>query len=479
VPLLALLPLLTGILWTLGFAQWHIGRVNLLTACLPTSLLGIGIDYALHLHAGHTHAGGLAPEQAWAHAFRRILPPLGVGMLTTTTAFLTLNCAELRGFHQMGLYGAVGLVLLFVFSLLCLPTLYDWGRHLRFRFRPVSMRWLVAAADWATRHRRLAVGLFVLVTLPMAWQTARMRFERDPRAYEDPSVPPIRLRNELAREMGVFFQPVLVASRTLAAERNVVLPDLVRPMVGEGKLFRHVDCLTLDFSRGETARLDFFRSRQPESEEVCMMLYPAKNPFEGDNLKEIHDAALRIKEQGGEAVVAVSGGPVLGEHARRLVRDDFIRTGLIASCAVLLILAFLVRRPRLYFAVITPLVGGVIWMIGIIRTSGYDFSMANAVTMPLVLGLGIDYGVHIVYRLRRNSVHIVMATTGRAIVVSALTTAGAFFALGAAGNRGLVAMGVAAGAGILSCLAWSVIFLPALLGQRGGESPVAGKGHAA
>ena len=45
-------------------------------------------------------------------------------------------------------------------------------------------------------------------------------------------------------------------------------------------------------------------------------------------------------------------------------------------------------------------------------------------------------------------------------------TAAAFFSLCAANNNALVAMGVAAGVGILSCLAWSVVFLPALLGQR-------------
>lgn len=461
-PVLAAMPLTVAIMWLMAIAQIWFGRVNLMSACLPTSLLGIGIDYALHLHAGRGAVSDPLPERAWAEVFRRIGPPLLVGATTTAAAFFALAFAQLRGFNQMGILGGLGLGLIFVLSMAAMPTLLDWGRTLGLRFRPLSFQWLVDLADWSTRHRPVTIAAFLLVTVALSIAAAGMRFEHDPKAYENPSLKTTRLRAKLSRELEMCFQPVLIATGSLRDERAVLAH--VRAYVGAGKEFRHVDCLSDDLNRpGFRARLDFFSSR--DGKKLCMMLYPRGNPYVGRRLKQVNDAANDIVARSDGKVLAVAGGPVLVQRALAVTRRDMMRTGLVASLAVLGILALLVRRPRYYLATLVPLVGGVIWMLGIIRLAGYKFSLANAMTMPLVLGLGIDYGVHIVYRLRRSTVHQVMASTGRAIVVSAVTTAAAFFSLCTAQNGGLVAMGAAAGTGILSCLAWSVIFLPALLGQ--------------
>ena len=462
-PLIALLPLGFGILWMMAMARMLVGNVNILSASLPTSLLGIGIDYALHLHSGRRLVPELNPERAWAHVFRRVGPPLLVGAGTTATAFLALAFARLRGFRQLGGLGAVGLATVFIITLLMMPILHDWGRRIRVRTHVFSMEWLIRIADWATRNRLLTAGGFVLVTVPLLIFALQLQFEKDPSAYEDPSLDPMRVRTRLAEDLDISFQPILLATRTLKDERAVL--QLARPYVGADKPFSRVDCLSEDLNRpGMTPRLRYFQSRDQDA--LSMMLYPSGDPYKGEALERIMDATETIVEQSDGKVIEVSGVPVVAQRAIALTRHDLTLTGILAGVMVTIFLTVLIRRPSIIVATLTPLAGGVIWMLGIMKLTGYSFSLANAMSMPLVIGLGVDYGVHIVYRLRRSNVHKAMAGTGRAIFISAMTTAAAFFSLCAASNPGFRAMGIAAGAGIISCLIWSVVFLPALLGQQ-------------
>jgi len=475
---LSLLPLAAGILWVLGVAEVRLGVVNILSASLPTSLVGIGIDYALHLHAAHRRWRHAEPARAWAHVFRRVGPPLLIGALTTAAAFLALMAARLGAFQEMGWLGALGLAIIFLLSMALLPRLLDWGYRVRLRLRPMPMGWLVRVADWATRNRTVAIAAFLVVTLPLLWLASGMRFENDPTAYEDPSVRAFAVRRRVTSELGLNFNVIWIATRDIRAERAVL--GIVREYVllgdapaseapAERKVFKAVECLSTQLERsalGGAAQVGVDWFRASDGTELYMNLYPRDVPYEGDNLRRLTSVLREIRERAGDQIVAISGGPVLVEHALDLAHGDLLRTGAIAAIAVTLISAFLVRRPAVLLAALAPLAGGIAWMLGILRLTGSNFNLANVVAMPLVIGLGIDYGVHIVYRLRRESVHQAMAGAGRAIVASALTTAGGFFCLCAAGNRGLVAMGLASGIGILCCTFWSILFLPALFGQR-------------
>lgn len=117
---------------------------------------------------------------------------------------------------------------------------------------------------------------------------------------------------------------------------------------------------------------------------------------------------------------------------------------------------------------IVPLVIAAIWMVGFMVIAGIDLNMANIIALPLILGIGIDDGVHIVHRYlyeKEGSDRMprVLGTTGRAILLTSLTTIAAFgsFALGL--YRGLVTMGIILAVGIAFCFVLSAYFLPALI----------------
>ena len=86
--------------------------------------------------------------------------------------------------------------------------------------------------------------------------------------------------------------------------------------------------------------------------------------------------------------------------------------------------------------------------------------------LPLIIGIGIDDGGHILHRSKiegRGALYDVYRSTGKAIIITSLTTMMAFGSLVFATYRGFGSLGIALFIGVGSCLLASVVVLPAVL----------------
>jgi hypothetical protein len=76
-----------------------------------------------------------------------------------------------------------------------------------------------------------------------------------------------------------------------------------------------------------------------------------------------------------------------------------------------------------------PLLLGGIWMVGLMQLTGMKFQFINFLAIPLIIGIGIDDGVHLMHRWLsegRSNLHTVFASTGKAILLTSITTMLAF-----------------------------------------------------
>ena len=146
----------------------------------------------------------------------------------------------------------------------------------------------------------------------------------------------------------------------------------------------------------------------------------------------------------------------------------------LVAIAILLLADFWgFRRGKLRAGLISsvlalvPLCVGAIWTLGAMTLLGVELNMANVIAIPLILGIGIDDGVHVIHRYRiegRGSIGTVLSTAGRAILLTSITTIAAFgtFAFGL--YRGFSSMGIILALGIAICFLLSAYLLPALFG---------------
>jgi len=142
---------------------------------------------------------------------------------------------------------------------------------------------------------------------------------------------------------------------------------------------------------------------------------------------------------------------------------------LAAFVAITALVWLLWRRTADVACALAPLGLAALLTVGAMSILGLSFNFANVIVLPLLLGVGVDSGIHLVHRWRTDrAAGLGGRTTERAILYSALTTIASFGTLAFSAHRGIASLGLLLAVGMLISLACNLLFLPALLALRGG-----------
>lgn len=151
----------------------------------------------------------------------------------------------------------------------------------------------------------------------------------------------------------------------------------------------------------------------------------------------------------------------------RQMHQGFIRASLYALGVVSLVLWIDLRRWRLWLAALLPLALGLLLTCGFMGWCGLAWNPANVVALPLLLGIGVDNGVHVLHdylqRPSRGGPWRMSRAVAGSILVAGLTTLLGFAALALARHRGLASLGLVMSLGIGACLLSALVLLPACL----------------
>ena len=148
--------------------------------------------------------------------------------------------------------------------------------------------------------------------------------------------------------------------------------------------------------------------------------------------------------------------------------DILLRGYIKAAIWAFLVIAVLIIADfrNAYAALLTllPLIVGMIWMVGVMVVGGINFNPANIMVLPLIVGIGVAYGIYVVQRYREtHEATFYSKSTGRAVILSALTTMIAFASLLIGAHRGIRSLGLVMTIGVIACLIAALALLPALL----------------
>jgi len=122
------------------------------------------------------------------------------------------------------------------------------------------------------------------------------------------------------------------------------------------------------------------------------------------------------------------------------------------------------RSIRGALLALVPLGVGLIWSIGITGMIGLPFNIISVIAVPLIVGIGIDDGVHIYHRIRKErTLAPALAHSGKAVILTSMTTGIGFGSLLLSIHPGLFSLGLVTTIGIASCLLVSLFLMPALV----------------
>jgi predicted exporter len=157
-------------------------------------------------------------------------------------------------------------------------------------------------------------------------------------------------------------------------------------------------------------------------------------------------------------------------HRLLVVDSRFALAGTLVGVVTIVLVGFRHLTPTLI--VLAPIAYGVVVAFGLLALAGHSFSAMAFSSVPLIIGIGIDNGIHLVRRyLEREDrdVHAVVAASGPAVIQTNLTTIVGFGALTSSSFRPLAEMGLITALGVGCTLVASLSLLPALLSATSGR----------
>jgi predicted RND superfamily exporter protein len=189
-----------------------------------------------------------------------------------------------------------------------------------------------------------------------------------------------------------------------------------------------------------------------------IQIFPKKDLNDLDNLQEfITDVQLVAPE--------TTDLPVIYWESMKEVVDAFKKAIAIALITIALLLYAIRRNVTDTLLVMTPLIlAGLFTMASTVLTNT-PINYANIIALPLLLGLGVDNGIHMVEKLHHSlseAQNIYQSSTARAMFYGALTTASSFVGLAFSPHQGIATMGLIITMGIFWIMICTFIVLPAL-----------------
>jgi hypothetical protein len=181
------------------------------------------------------------------------------------------------------------------------------------------------------------------------------------------------------------------------------------------------------------------------------------------------DAAERFVASVRTVVANATGLPVVYEEAAATVVRSFQLAFAYAFAMVLVLLFLFLRRGDDVVLVLLPIVFASIVTAAATVWLGIPFNFANIITLPLLVGIGVDNGIHLVHRMRTEPPEHgdpLATSTSRAVVACALTTIASFGSLAFSPHLGMASMGQVLTLGMTITLLTTLLLTPAMLRAR-------------
>jgi hopanoid biosynthesis associated RND transporter like protein HpnN len=159
-----------------------------------------------------------------------------------------------------------------------------------------------------------------------------------------------------------------------------------------------------------------------------------------------------------------TGTAVLNYYATELLRVSYLWAAVWAFAAIVVLIFLHFQSFKYLLLTLTPLVLAVLWRTGAMVWFGIEFNPANIVTLPLIIGIDVAFGVYIIDRYREDGkLSIFSGSTGKAIIMSSLTSLFGFSSLLISKFNGMFSIGQLMSLGIAIGLVTAIFILPQIL----------------
>lgn len=504
-------------------AIWMVGTMGLLnipfyanfTIIVPL-LLGVGIDYTIHLLARYYQERelGHTSEKAAGRSIRTAGVAIFLTALTTIIGFSSFGISEMPPIKSFGFVAGLGVFYVFLLANTVLPSLlvirdrkHDYREPVAQqgfnvnkvlagleKFIFINSRWIIAGA----------LLLAIMAVFPITNLSTTMSSDiMMPKGAE-----PVETQNALEE----YFRGYGSDSKAfIIAEGNLSSPETLKALeMLQASIIEHPDNENLIM--GTTSLADLVKTECggeiPQcEEELATILEEFKShpdpkygkilfsdtktainiSYETDTMEEesrateIIRSETRIMAESNSADLnllsrgepAVSGMPVVFSDISSSIKPDLILSIALSVALVILVLSILFKSPLLGIIGAIPVGLTLVWELGFLGSMNISLDIMNMLVSAIAIGIGVDFTIHIVHRFKeewqgknqapRKAMSLTLQNTGKAILSAATTTIGVFLIISLSSSPMLVSFGLLSALVIFLSLVGSLTVLPIIL----------------
>ena len=488
---------------------WKFYVISLL---VPILLIAVANDYGIHMIARYQElnasGNGASMDEIAAKITRSLWKPILLTGLTTIAGISALWAHTMIPARQMALVASIGIIFAIFFSLVLVPALLSLlkrsepspslvNRKLKVHRNPLGR-----FAFFVVRNNKIIPRVALAITLIISTGIFFLRVDSN----EENFFPE---RHEV-KQAAKIINGKFGGSENISVlfSGDMLDPDVLKRMEDYREDLEKLEAIDLTISFSGVVREiskalndpgDPLYDQIPPSREAVaqyMELYSMNgNPEELEQLVDfnyenahlmirINDPTvevvyeiiekLEVFASEDQAIAAIGGyGYVRSELANKVLSGTYYSLG-IALLTIFILLSIIFRSAIAGLLGAIPLSISLLILFGVMGLTGVRLDIATALLSSVMIGVGVDYTIHFLWRYReerqqnrlaREAVITTITTTGRGIIFNAFSVIVGFVVLIISSFTPIRFFGILVVVSILSCLIGALMVLPALFIQ--------------
>lgn len=520
---LLLFVIVVGIMWVIGLMGWvGIAYTTMSVAIMPL-MLGINIAYVIHILSRYYEEREEGGDIFYSSttAIKTVGVAVFLTAITTVFGFSSFLITDIMPMRDFGIVCMIGIAFSFLLSLTLLPAVIvirdrrkkaeKLEAHLeKMRKRRRESRYgamvdgaLMGAANAAHRHPWVVTVCVLLLIAFGGFSVANVKTGADMRAMMPGDLPSAKAAVMITDSFGAQDADVILVSgdvlkpANLAAylaledriandefnkdgrkgaftrEGNISIADILANSNG-GKLPESEEAVKQALA-SLSAQMDLSTMVSKDGKNALIMIrspYPDSQAETSKKVEILRESSKEFMEKTGLEASSTGLSVLISDLMGNIVPTQLETSGLaLVLCLLVLVVVF----KSFSYGLVTLIVVlcGMAAEMSFLYVVGWPLDMMTVTVASLVIGAGIDFGIHITHRFREQrydrglpleeSVQTTVRHVGRALIAGGLTTAGVFGILGISTMIPLRHFGWTTAVGLIFCLLGALLVLPSML----------------
>ena len=486
-PALAMYPLLLGALLAGACAYLIYGSINMFSVSFALLLMGLGIDFAVHILARYQEEklNGKSLDEAVMIAKKSTGSSIVIGAITTAIAFGAFSIAKFKAFEEMGIISAIGLICLCLVMLILIPVLIKLFDRSNSKIRTRKMFvWLEQYTDLITKHGKWVVVTIIMVCIGLFTTVMDTDMETELSAIYPDNLPSLEwvetveeAFNHNINSLSLYVDDLKLLERVvdqLEKREDIKKVDSILNYLPSDMTEKLTVIQRLDIYL-KTYDMDLFSEYHLKEMTINDLPNEIQNNYLGKEgklrLEVVPNIDIYNQEDYEKLMTGIEdivgrqpvGIPTIMNEVTLLVKEDMIKISFICLMIVFAVAWIAFKKIRYAVLTVIPLILTLYTTLGVLPILNIQINIFSIAAFPLIIGIGIDSAIHLIHRLEDNcelALSQKVSNTGKAIMLTALTSIIGFGSLANINHPGLSNLGLTVAVGMILSIIFTLTVIP-------------------